>query len=98
MFDPVHVSDTADNLRSLRAAHQDQEENLHYLTRLLEDIQLRFVRLNNGLADFQTNFAGLDRDRAALPVSRRAARPVKPSRLPSAMLRTPRPEAAGSRA
>ena len=82
MFNHLHVSDTADNLRSLRAAHQDQEENLHYLRHLLEEIKLRFVRLDNGLADFQTIVASLGRDKAELAVSRRTVRAARPPRLP----------------
>ncbi|QAZ65986.1 hypothetical protein [Solidesulfovibrio carbinolicus] len=82
MLDPVYFSDTAENLGSLRATHRDQEKNLHYLRELLEEIKLRFVRLDNGLADFQTIVASLGRDKAELAGSRRTVRAARPPRLP----------------
>ena len=93
MFDPEYLSDTPDNLRSLRAAHRGQEENLHHLSQLLEVITQRFVRIDNRLADFQASVAGLGLDEAKVPQSHQAACPAKPSRLPSALFGANRPAA-----
>ena len=93
MFDPEFFSDTPDNLRSLRAAHRGQEENLRYLNQLLEEIKQRFVRLDSGLADFQASVAGFGRDEAELSQNRHAACPDRPPRLPSALFRAKRPAA-----
>ena len=88
MFDPEHLSANPGNLRSLRAAHQDQDDNLRRLNELLEAITLRFARLDNKLADFQASLAGLGQEKAELPISRRAvraARPPRRSKLPAAL-------------
>lgn len=82
MFDPEHLSAIPGNLRSLRAAHRDQDDNLHRLNELLEAIKLRFARLDTRLADFQASLAGLGQEKAELPISRRTVRPARPPRLP----------------
>lgn len=82
MFDPEHLSAIPGNLQSLRAAHRDQDDNLHRLNELLEAIKLRFARLDNSLADFQASLAGLGQEKAELPISRRAVRAARPPRRP----------------